>query len=308
MSRSIVVVGSLNADLVTRLPRFPTPGETLTALDFQVYCGGKGANQAYAASRLGGTVHMVGRVGDDGYGGWLVEHLQRGGVDTGHVVRDTDSASGMAFISLDTSGQNQIVIVGGANASMSAGHLDACAELLGTARYVLLQLEIPLPVVSAAARMAKAGGAEVILDPAPAAELPDEVLEHVNWLTPNESELATLVRCPPSDALEVDETLRHARTLQQRGVEHVIVKRGDAGALWMDGTTHHSWSAFTVEPVDTVAAGDVWNGAFAVGLSEGQAPETAGRFANAAAALSVTRPGAQASMPSRAEVNAFLSR
>ena len=310
MSKPIVVVGSLNADLVTRLQRFPAPGETLTALDFQKFSGGKGANQAYAAGRLGGAVHMVGRVGNDGYGEWLVEQLRDGGVDTDHVSRDNNAATGMAFINLDASGQNQIVIVGGANAAVSPDDLSASADLFADAGYVLLQLETPMPAVVAAARMAKASGAEVILDPAPAAELPDELLQLVDWLTPNETELATLVRLqsPPSDAMDVEETARHARALQHRGVKQVIVKRRDAGALWVDGDTQHVWSGFTVKAVDTVAAGDVWNGAFAVALSEGQTPDGAGRFANAAAALSVTRAGAQASMPSRPEVDTFLSR
>ena len=310
MSTPIVVVGSLNADLVTRLQRFPAPGETLTALDFQKFSGGKGANQAYAAGRLGGAVHMVGRVGNDGYGEWLVEQLQGGGVDTSHVGRDDNAATGMAFINLDASGQNQIVIVGGANAAVSPDDVAASAKLFADAGYVLLQLETPMPAVVAAARLAKASGAEVILDPAPAAELPDELLQLVDWLTPNETELATLLRMPspPSDAMDVDETARHARALQHRGVKQVIVKRGEAGALWIGSDTQQVWSGFTVKAVDTVAAGDVWNGAFAVALSEGQAPENAGRFANAAAALSVTRAGAQASMPSRSEVDALRSR
>lgn len=308
MSTPIVVVGSLNADLVTRLQRFPAPGETLTALDFQKFAGGKGANQAYAAGRLGGAVHMVGRVGDDGYGEWLVEQLQGGGVDTSHVGRDDNAATGMAFINLNASGQNQIVIVGGANAAVSPDDLSASAELFAAAGYVLLQLEIPMPAVVAAARMAKASGAEVILDPAPAAELPDELLPLVDWLTPNETELATLLRLPSPDAMDVEETARHARALHQRGVKNVVVKCGAAGALCIDRDSKYAWSAFKVEPVDTVAAGDVWNGAFAVALSEGQTKASAGRFANAAAALSVTRAGAQASMPSRSEVDTFLSR
>ncbi len=173
---------------------------------------------------------------------------------------------------------------------------------------MLLQLETPMPAVVAAARMAKTSGAEVILDPAPAAALPDELLQLVDWLTPNQTELATLVRLPPSDSMGVEETARHARGLQRRGVKQVIVKRGKAGALWIDGNTHHTWSGFEVKAVDTVAAGDVWNGAFAVALSEGRPPENAGRFANAAAALSVTRAGAQASMPGRSEVDTLLSR
>ena len=298
MSKPIVVVGSLNADLVTRLERFPSPGETLTALDFQKFAGGKGANQAYAAG------------GKDGYGEWLVEQLQGGGVDTSHVGRDDSAATGMAFINLDASGQNQIVIVGGANAAVSPDDVSASEELFADAGSVLLQLEIPMPAVVAAARMAKESGAEVILDPAPAAELPDELLELVDWLTPNQTELATLLRAQstPSNPMDVGETARHARALHQRGVKQVVVKRGKAGALWIDGNTHHTWSSFEVEAVDTVAAGDVWNGAFAVALSEGQPPENAGRFANAAAALSVTRAGAQASMPSRSEVDTFLSR
>ena len=252
---------------------------------------------------------MVGRVGKDGYGEWLVGHLQGGGVDTGHVGRDDNVATGMAFINLDASGQNQIVIVGGANAAVSPDNLAASAELLAGAGYVLLQLETPMPAVLAAARMAKAGGAEVILDPAPATALPDELLRLVDWLTPNETELVTLLGVTPSDAMDVDEAARHARKLQHRGVTQVIVKRGDAGALWIDGDTRHVWSAFEVEPVDTVAAGDVWNGAVSRWLCpKGKPLRTPGAFANAAAALSVTRAGAQASMPSRSEVDAFLSR
>ena len=308
MNKPIVVVGSLNADLVTRLQRFPIPGETLTADDFHVFAGGKGANQAYAASRLGGVVHMVGRVGRDSYGKRLIEELQGGGVNTCEVALDDGAATGMAFVSVDASGQNQIVIVAGSNAAVSANNLVESAELLASAGCVLLQLEIPVPAVLVAARMAKAGGARVILDPAPAAELPDELLQLVDWLTPNETELSRLLRLTPSNAMDVDQIVSCARKLQQRGVKQVVVKRGDAGVLCLSGHTTDSWPAFRVEAHDTVAAGDVWNGAFAVGLSEGESPENAGRFANAAASLSVTRPGAQASMPSRSEVTKFLSR
>jgi ribokinase len=258
---------------------------------------------------LGGDVHMVGRVGNDGYGEWLVEQLQAAGVDTSHVGRDDRAATGMAFIKLDASGQNQIVIVGGANAAVSPDDVSASAELFANAGYVLLQLEIPMPAVLSAARLAKASGAEVILDPAPAAELPDELMQLVDWVTPNETELATLLQLPslPSDAMDSPEAVRHAHTLLRRGVKQVIVKCGASGAMCFDGDTKRAWSPFEVDPIDTVAAGDVWNGAFAVALSEGHTPEHAGRFANGAAALSVTRAGAQASMPSRSEVDRFLS-
>lgn len=306
MSGRIVVVGSLNADFVVRVPRCPAAGETIPGERFSMFPGGKGANQAYAAARLGGRVSMVGQVGNDPWGGILRENLASAGADVSGVLRDERVSSGIAVIIVESSGQNRIVIVPGSNGTFTPDRLEGARGILASASVVLLQLEIPLETVREAARLARAAGARVILDPAPAVPLPDELLREVDCLTPNETELAVLAGNPPADALDRGRASRMARELLGRGAREVIVKMGAAGALLVEASREHFWPARRVRALDTTAAGDAFNGAFAVALAEGQGEEEAGAFAGAAAAVSVTREGAQPSMPTREEVKRLL--
>jgi ribokinase len=304
MSASIVVVGSLNADLVVRVPRFPRPGETLAGRDFARFPGGKGANQAYAAARLGGTSAMVGQVGGDDHGAWLTAHLAAGGVDTTYVLRDGEAPTGVAIITLDAAGQNQIVLVPGANGTFTPDRLSTVESVLAGARVLLLQLEIPLDTVAAAARTARAAGALVILDPAPARDLPDGLLALADYVTPNETELSVLTG--GGDVRDAGDVRRRASQLRTRGCARVLVKLGARGAALIESQREEWWPAREVPVVDTTAAGDAFNGAFAVALATGAPSDEAGRFATAAAALAVTRAGAQPAMPSRSEVERFL--
>ena len=297
MSRDIVVIGSLNADLVAGVPSFPSPGETVTGSSFNIFPGGKGANQACAAARLGARVHMVGRIGDDSNGRFLRDQLALVGVDTSQLVADSTAPTGTALITVDDSGQNEIVVVPGANGQVSVEDVERCRGLIERAGFILLQLEIPLAAAEAAALAAQKAGAVVIFDPAPARAEAVSLLPLVDYVTPNETELTTLAggEGGPEELLAL-------------GARNVIAKLGAAGAQLVSAAEEHAWDGFDVEPVDTTAAGDVWNGAFAAALAEGMDVASAGVFANAAAGLSVTRPGAQPSMPTRAEVMAFLSR
>jgi ribokinase len=299
----IAVVGSLNADLVVRVGRFPRPGETLTGNGFARFPGGKGANQAYAAARLGGSVRMVGSVGDDDLGRWLVEHLQRAGIDTTAVSAHQTAGTGLALITIDATGQNTIVLVPGANAALGDAHLELASAALRGAAVLLLQLEVPLTTVEAAARRAREAGALVILDPAPAQPIPATLMGLVDCLTPNESELAELTGGGTIEG--EDDLVRRARLLLQQGARRVIVKWGAYGAVLVD-TRVHRWPAHRVSAVDTTAAGDAFNGALAAALCDGRMFEDAGAFATAAAAISVTRHGAQPGMPERHEVDALL--
>lgn len=307
MNEQIVVIGSLNLDYVINLFRFPSPGETVTGDDFAVYPGGKGANQAFAAARLGAQVWMIGQVGNDPQGDILRQNLESAGVDTTYLQHDKDASSGIALITIDASGQNQIIIVPGSNGTFTTAHLSSCAELIAGAGLVLLQLEIPIVTVQAAAEHAHKGGALVMLDPAPAHQLTDELLSLVDYLTPNETELATLTGVVHSENTSRDETTRQASELLRRGAKNVIVKMGARGALLVGQDENHFWPAVPVAAVDTTAAGDAFNGAFAVALASGKSTQDAGRFAAAAAACSVTRKGAQASMPTRQQADELLN-
>jgi ribokinase len=305
MPARIVVVGSLNVDFVFSLERFPAPGETVVGNNFATYPGGKGANQAYGAARLGALVSMVGQVGNDAHADWLTQHLAAAGVDVTHVRTDPVVSTGVAVIGVDPLGQNRIVIVAGSNGTLHGEHLAPLGHLLGPGDILLLQLEVPLPTVEAAARMGKQAGATVILDPAPAVPLGKELLGAAEYVTPNESELATLTSLPVQATLDRAEATRRARRLQELGAKQVIVKMGSQGALLVSGADEQFWPAVPVQAVDTTAAGDAFNAAFAVALAAGEPVIAAGQFATAAAASSVTRPGAQPSMPTRAEVDAL---
>lgn len=304
---TILVVGSLNADFVVRVDRFPAPGETLRGQRFDIFAGGKGGNQAAAAARLGGQVAMVGQVGHDAQGAWLRTSLETMGVDVSRVSADDGVSSGVALITTDAAGQNQIVVVAGANGTFTPDRLAPALDWLRRASVVLLQLEIPLATVERAAVEARSAGAAVLLDPAPAADVPDQLLRLATLVTPNESELAILAAAPVPDRPTTDEEIdRRADRLLARGAAAVLVKRGAHGARLVTSSRRVSWPAFPVNVVDTTAAGDAFGGALAVALAEGAVLDDAVRFACAAGALSVTRAGAQASMPTRAEVDELL--
>jgi ribokinase len=299
----IVVVGSLNADLVVRVARFAAPGETVSGHAFAVFPGGKGANQACAAARLGGDVAMVGCVGADGHGELLRRSLAQAGADVTHVAAVEEAPTGVALITVDDAARNHIVVVPGANAHLTAARLAEAAAVFQGAAVVLLQLEVPLETVQEAARRARAAGAQVVLDPAPARALPDALVAAAEHLTPNETELAALTAGPVRTAAEARQA---AGTLLARGARHVVVKRGEHGAMLVGGEGEWSWPAPPVQAVDTTAAGDAWNGAFAVALAGGSSLEEAGCFATVAASLSVTRHGAQPGLPRLDEVRALM--
>jgi ribokinase len=315
--KKIVVVGSVTMDLVTRTPRIPSIGQTLIGTGFTTTPGGKGANQAVAAARLGYPVAMVGKVGDDVYGPQLLENLAHAGVDTA-AMETTPGSSGLAPMFVAESGENSIVVVPGANGQLDRAAVDRHAALIRSAGMVLCQLEIPLDTLAYTLALCAEANVPVMLDPAPAAALPDSAFAQIAWFTPNESEAAFYV----GDQASVEES---AQRLHAKGLRGVALKRGAEGAYVSVACGKAGWVApFPVQAIDTVAAGDCFNGAFAVALLEG--PETnlesnldtnqetnadpwkAARFANAAAAIAVTRCGAQASMPARADVDAFLKK
>ena len=308
MNPKIVVVGSLNADFVVRVDRFPAPGETLRGDRFDVFPGGKGGNQAAAAARLGGRVAMVGQVGGDAQGAWLRTSLETAGVDVRRVSTDDSVSSGVALIATDAAGQNEIVVVAGANGTFTPDRLAPAAALLQQALVVLLQLEIPIATVERAAAETRASGAMLLLDPAPAGDVPNQVLALASLVTPNESELAVLAGAPLlDDPVSDDEIDARAARLLARGATAILVKLGARGARLVTPTRRVAWPAFSVAAVDTTAAGDAFNGALAVALADRAELDDAIRFACAAGALAVTRPGAQPSMPTRDEVNRLCS-
>jgi len=303
MVKPILVLGSLNMDFVVRMPQLPVRGETLTGSDFHMLPGGKGANQACAAGRLGGQVKMIGRVGADIFGEQLRASLHSAGVDTGFIWSTAAESTGVALIFVETGGQNMIVIAAGANARLSPADLTPLQEH-GRSGYLLLQLESPADTVSAAAAMAHAAGMTVILDPAPARPLTSDLLSRVDLLTPNETEALTLLG-RPAQPIERREAGRITEALRQLGPRIVILKLGSQGVWLDDGEMSVPFAAPLVEAVDATAAGDTFNGALAVALAEGKSMVEAIPFAVAAASLSVTRLGAQASIPLRTEVEAF---
>jgi ribokinase len=309
MSSRIVIVGSLNMDFVVRVAHLPAPGETILGRDFQMIPGGKGANQACAVGRLGGRnapASMIGRVGHDVFADHLKASLAAAGVDVSAVHATRSQATGVALIWVDQAAQNSIVVAPGANHELRPADVEAFRPIFRGASHVLFQLETPLDTVERALAAAREEGAATILDPAPAQPLPRELLAQVDILTPNESEACILLG-RQTTRVGREEASSIARDLGRLGPRTVVVKLGDAGCLWWDGTDEVHGAPFPVKAVDTTAAGDTFNAALAVALSEGRQPAEALRFANAAAAISVTRVGAQASIPTRAEVDAFLS-
>ncbi len=294
----VAVVGSANLDLTFRTPRLPRPGETLIGTGFQIGLGGKGANQAVMAARLGARVHFLGRVGNDVFGEQMLGGLRAEGIDTTHVSRDDARPTGVAGIVVDANGQNCILVVPGANHGLASADVRAAASVLQSARVLVAQLETPLEATGEAFRLARAARVATILNPAPAAPLPDELLRLTDLCIPNETELAALTG-HPTDTLADVETAAHL--LHGRGPGAVLVTLGARGALLVDDRATHV-PAVPVQAVDSSGAGDAFIGTLAVLLAEGRGVREALRPAAAVAALSVTRPGTQTSFPTRAEV------
>jgi ribokinase len=302
--KPIVVVGSINIDLVGNAEKIPVAGETVRGSDFQVHPGGKGANQAVAVARLGYPVQLIGKVGTDAFGEQMHSNLQEAGVDIAAVEKHK-GASGVAMIAVSPRGENSIVVVPGANAEVTPGFLDSCQEKIRGAGIVLAQLEIPIETVEHLANLCREEGIPLMLDPAPAHALPSNIFRDLSWLTPNETEAAFFASQFGKDARE-SEPAQIASALLAAGVENVVLKMGSRGVYV--SSTHGSGMlpAFAVEAVDTTAAGDAFNGAFATALMLGMEQIEAAHFATAAAAVSVTRAGAQPSMPTREEVDELL--
>lgn len=298
----VLVIGSANMDFTVAVPRLPGEGETVTGGSFYVSHGGKGANQAVAARRLGGEVRFVGCVGEDAQGDQVSQQMTAEGIPTANLIR-TGDATGVALIMVDAAGRNQIAVASGANAQLLPDLARIHASLMTWAKVLLLQLEIPIPTVQWALATAREHGVLSILNPAPAQPLPDTLLSLVDCLTPNATE-AHLLTGVPVDGPEA--AAQAAQRLLTQGVRRVIVTLGSQGVLSCDGKSALHFPAFPVEAVDTTGAGDAFNGTLAVGLAAGGTWEEALPLANAAAALTCTRRGAQTSFPRRADVEAFM--
>jgi ribokinase len=307
MRRSIVVVGSVNLDLVCTGKRIPAPGETVTGETFETFHGGKGANQAVAVGRLGFPVSMMAKVGDDQFGQRLRRGLRAATVNVRAVSIAKATASGVALITVDGSGQNSITVIPGANAQLLPRDLEKSMPQLRNAGMILTQLEIPMETVEYLCAVAGRFQVPLMLDPAPARALPREMLRHVTYLTPNETETCALCAIPSHD-LNRETVAELARSLQASGAANVIIKMGKHGAFvaGADGL-QRMVPSFKVRVVDSTAAGDAFNGGLAVALMRGLSLDEAARFAGAVGALSVTRAGAQPAMPTAGEVKKFLS-
>jgi len=297
--KKILVVGSSNTDMVIKTQTFPAPGETILGGKFLMNPGGKGANQAVAAARLNGMVTFVGKIGDDIFGKQAVQQLEDEGINVDFVVVDPENPSGVAMITVDRKGENSIVVAPGSNGTLSATDFDKAMAELNDSEFILMQLEIPIPTVEHIAKIAASKEKKVILNPAPAAKLSDDLLQNLYIITPNETEAELLTGIKVSDG---QSALKAANILHEKGVEIVIITLGSAGAFLLADGKSEIISAPKVEAVDTTAAGDTFNGALVVALSEGKSIQESIAFANIAASISVTRIGAQSSVPFRKEI------
>ena len=298
----IVVIGSSNTDMIVQTPYIPLPGETILGGTFNTAAGGKGANQAVSCARAGGTVTFVARVGDEMFGDQAVQGFRKDGINVDFVVKDGQAPSGVALIIVDDKGQNSIAVASGANGNLSVSDVEAADDAVSSAGFVLMQLEIPIETVAAAARMASDKNVRVILNPAPAQPLSDELLKNVTILTPNETEAGMLTGIEVEDEASA---CKAAEMFVNKGVKSVIITMGSAGAYVHCDDFRGMVPGFEVKAVDTTAAGDTFSGTLAVALAEGKTLEQATVFANAAAALSVTKLGAQPSAPDRTAIEQF---
>jgi ribokinase len=299
MPGKIVVIGSSNTDMVIKSQKFPLPGETILGGEFFMFAGGKGANQAVAAARLGGEVTFVARLGNDIFGKQAIAQFNKEGIQTAFIYTDETQPSGVALITIDDKGENTIVVASGANSRVNTQDIDRATEAIQAAAVILLQLEIPLDTVSYAIRKGYEQGKKIILNPAPAQQLPRELYHYLYIITPNETEAEIITGIRVTDERSAAEA---AGVLRQYGVHSVIITLGAKGAYLLSGGFSGLIPAPAVQAVDTTAAGDVFNGALAVALAEDMPVVHAVTFANRAAAVSVTRMGAQSSAPYRTEV------
>ena len=298
MNNKILVIGSSNTDMTIKGERLPVPGETVTGGIFYMGPGGKGANQAVAAQRMGGQVTFICKVGNDIFGDNALAGYKKEGIDISHVMR-SDLASGTALILVDESGENCISVASGANGDITPADIDSVADVIRSAGFLILQLEIPVESVLRAAKIAHEAGVYVILNPAPACELPTELFKYIDLMTPNRTEAQTLSGCPVTD----DASLAAAvEKLRGYGVKDFVVTLGSKGSLVFKGGKSEMIPSLKVKAVDATAAGDTFCGALCVGLSEGLDLVEAAKFATKASAITVTRPGAQNSIPFRNEL------
>ncbi len=301
---SLIVFGSLNMDLVVQTPKIPILGETILGHSFFTAPGGKGANQAIAAARLGAKIKMIGRLGDDSFGRDLLDSLKASQVNIDGILIEKNTASGVAIITVQDTGENQIILVPGANGNVNSSDVERITPLFSTTSALLLQLEIPLEAVLTAAKAAKQAGVKVILDPAPAPQnLPDELYTLADIITPNEVEASQLVGFTVQDA---ESAAKAAAEFRRRGVENAVVKLGEKGVLYATDSEQSFLPAFPVKAVDTVAAGDAFAAAMAVALDENLTFREAMIWGAAAGALTTTKIGAQPSLPYRQELENFL--
>jgi ribokinase len=297
--KKILVVGSSNTDMVIKTTNFPDPGETILGERFLMNAGGKGANQAVAAARLGGLVTFVGKIGDDIFGKQAILQLENEGINVDFVAIDPENPSGVAIITVDKNGENSIVVALGANGTLNSADFDIAIEELEDSEFVLMQLEIPIPTVEYIARIANQKQKKVVLNPAPAVKFSDELLKNLYIITPNETEAEILTGIKVTDE---QSAMKAATRLNEKGVEIVIITMGSAGAFLLVSGKSEMIKTSKVDAVDTTAAGDTFNGALVVALSEGKTIQESIVFANKAAAISVTRVGAQSSVPLRNEI------
>jgi ribokinase len=301
--KKIVVVGSSNTDMIIKTPRIPRPGETVVGGDFFMTAGGKGANQAVAAARAGGDVVFIARVGDDPFGKQQVDGLARDGINIDYVVRDKEAPSGIALICVAPDGENSITVAPGANGRLSPDDVKKAAEAIASASLLLTQLETPFETIMTAAGIASAAGVPVILNPAPAQPLKTEIMSQVTYFTPNETEAEMLSGMP---IIKKSDLAGASMALLAKGIKTVLITLGAQGVYVATPQWKEHIPAFHITPIDTTAAGDVFNGALAVALAEKSSLPEAVRFASAAAALSTTKVGAQPSIPFRKEIEDFL--
>ena len=301
--KPIVVVGSSNMDLVAKAPKIPVIGETLTGSDFFMVPGGKGANQAVAAATLGAEVIFIAKLGNDVFASASLENFKRVGINLKHIAQLDGVPSGIAIIAIDDNGKNIIIVVPGANGKLLPNDVDAAQEDIARAAVVVAQLEVPIETVLQAARTAKANHVPFILDPAPARPLSDELLSLVDIIKPNETEAETITGIHVTDEASAGKA---ADILLGKGVKTVIITLGDKGFLLADKDGKEMIGNYQVKAVDSTAAGDAFTGAVAFGIASGKSVKEAAVYANAVAAISVTRLGAQPSMPTKDEVDAFI--
>lgn len=300
----ILVIGSSNMDLVVQVPRCPAAGETLFGSSFTTNYGGKGANQAVAVARIGSGVTFMTKLGNDTFGQQMRQHFSEEGMDLTHILTDAESPTGTALITVENKGENRIIVVPGANARLTENDAESLSAEINSCRFVLTQLEIPLPTVLHIAEMTSAAGKQLILNPAPARPLPNSLLQKVFLITPNETEAEILTGIRVSDA---ESARRAALWFREKGVQQIVITMGSQGAFVFTDDFQGMVPSYKVKAIDTTAAGDVFNGALTVALSEGKTTADAARFGCAASALAVMRPGAQSSIPTRTEIDAFLA-